>query len=63
MRTECRDTHPKVLLLLGTQEMITGALVPIHKLSVARLVVWPPHPSRATSHYREDFWRCRMRQG
>ena len=30
---------------------------------VARPVVWPPHPSRATSHYREDFWRCRMVKG
>ena len=42
LRAECRDTHPKVLLPLGTREMITGALVPSGRLdvSVARPAVF-----------------------
>ena len=65
VRTECGDAHLKVLLLYGMQEMITGARVPSGglELSVARLFVWPPHPSRATWHYCEDFWRCRTVKG
>ena len=47
MRTECGDTHPKVHLLFGTQEMITGALVPSSRQekSVGRPVVWPALPA------------------